>query len=87
MTFFNMALAILLINARFDKQPKNHFLFNGVYTDFSDDWYDESSEFFVTPTFMEISTPFIWFIYDYVLQNFAAFMDRRFTDQKLYKTQ
>jgi hypothetical protein len=87
LTFFNTALAILLINARFDKTPSNHLLFNGIYTDFSDDWYDQSSEYFVTPMFMELSTPFLLFFIDFAYQKATALVDRRFTDPKLYKTQ
>jgi hypothetical protein len=87
LTFFNSALAILLINARFTKNTFCHFLFNGLYMDFSDDWYDQSSEYFVTPMFMEITTPFIDFLIPFIMQQTLSLLDRRFTDKKLYKTQ
>lgn len=87
LTFFNSALAILLINARFSKRLTGHFMFNGVYTDFSDDWYDQSSEYFVTPMFMEVLTPFIEFLVPFIMQQVLSVLDRRFTDKKLYKTQ
>jgi hypothetical protein len=87
LTFFNSALAILLINARFQKNRVSHFLFNGIYTDFSDDWYDQSSEYFVTPMFMEFLTPFFDFYKPFIYQQVLSLLDRRFTDKKLYKTQ
>lgn len=86
MTFFNNALAILLINARFTKDVKGSFLFNGMYTDFSDDWYDKSSEYFVTPMFMEILTPFTDFLLFFTIQKVFALFDRRFKRYSLYKT-
>ena len=87
LTFFNNGLTILLINANFGFVSQYHFLFNGVFTDFSDDWYDQISEFLVSPMFMEIINPITIFLFWYFIQKALALIDRRFTDQKLYRTQ
>ena len=85
--FFNSALSILLINARFTNKVKGTFLFDGVYTDFSDDWYDKSSEYFVTPMFMEVLTPLTDFLLYFWIQKAFALLDRRCNKYSKYRTQ
>lgn len=84
--FFNSGLAILLINANFPGFNESGFLFNGMYTDFSDDWYDQISQFFITPMFAQLIFPITAFLPGYIMQKVMAMLDRRFTDKKLYKT-
>ena len=52
--FFNSALSILLINTNIPGLNQNGILFNGLYSDFSDDWYDKISQFFITPMFIQL---------------------------------
>lgn len=46
--FFNTAVSILLINANFHREGIFH-IFDGDYTDFSDDWFRDVSNLFVIP--------------------------------------
>ena len=85
--FFNSALAILVINAYVPGAAREGgILFNGLYSDFSDDWYDKISEFFVSPMFIEVIYPLTMFIPDLILQKGMAMLDRNFSNPKHYKT-
>jgi hypothetical protein len=85
--FFNSAIAILLINANIEElNSKSGVLFNGLYSDFSDDWYDKISMFFITPMFAQLIFPVTAFLPGFIIQKLLAWFDRRFTDKKLYKT-
>lgn len=84
--FFNSALAILLINANFKNFNDTGILFNGLYSDFSDDWYDKISQFFITPMFVQLIFPINAFLPGFLIQKFFAMLDRRFTDPKKYQT-
>ena len=63
LTFWNSAISILLINTNFgdpnkpDQQGFLSFLFNGKFTDFSDEWFNEISFFFVSPMFLQTIYP------------------------------
>lgn len=84
--FFNSGLAILLINANIHNFNENGVLFNGLYADFSDDWYDKISQFFITPMFVQLIFPVTAFLPGYIIQKGLAMLDRNFSDPKLYKT-
>lgn len=84
--FFNSAIAILLINSNVEGANQNGLFFNGLYSDFSDDWFDKISMFFLTPMFAQIIFPITYFVPGYIIQKGLAMLDRNFTDPKLYKT-
>ena len=84
--FFNSALSILLINTNIPNLNPKGILFNGLYSDFSDDWYDKISQFFITPMFIQLIFPLNAFLPDYIIQKTLAILDRGFSDPKLYKT-
>ena len=84
--FFNSALAILLINANIEGFNDNGLFFNGLYSDFSDDWFDKISMFFITPMFAQVIFPINAFLPGYIIQKGLAMLDRNFSDPKLYKT-
>lgn len=84
--FFNSALAILLINANIEGFNDDGVFFNGLYSDFSDDWFDKISMFFITPMFVQLIFPINAFLPGYVIQKALAMLDRNFSDPKLYKT-
>ena len=84
--FFNSAISILLINTNIPGLNPNGILFNGLYSDFSDDWYDKISQFFITPMFIQLIFPINAFLPDYVIQKMLSILDRSFSDPKLYKT-
>ena len=84
--FFNSALAILLINSNVPRLNNGGILFNGIYSDFSDDWYDKISQFFVTPMLIEIIFPLTMFAPDYIIQKGLSMLDRNFSNPKDYKT-
>jgi hypothetical protein len=84
--FFNSALSILLINANAPSVSSDFLLFNGLYTDFSDDWYDKISQFFISPMFVQLIFPLTYIAVDLILQKGLAMLDRCFTNPKLYKT-
>lgn len=84
--FFNSALAILLINANIKNFNDSGVLFNGLYSDFSDDWYDKIAQFFITPMIVQLIYPINAFLPGYIIQKLQAMWDRGFTDPKLYKT-
>lgn len=84
--FFNSALTILLINTYVPGVKNGSILFNGLYSDFSDDWYDKIAEFFITPMFVQIIYPLTMFIPDLIIQRGLAMLDRNFSNPKQYKT-
>jgi len=72
--FINDGIALLLINSNFtglnslNKEKKGiiYFLFDGSYTDLSDEWFENISYFFISPLFLETFMPIIdWFIKDF----------------------
>lgn len=86
--FFNNALAILLINARFEELFGYNFkyIFNGDHTDFDVEWYRNIASFIISPMFIQIFFPITNLIPDFFIQQGLAWFDRRFTNPKLYKT-
>jgi hypothetical protein len=84
--FFNSALAILLINANIEDVEDDGLFFSGLYSDFSDAWFDKISMFFITPMFAQIIFPVTYFVPEYLIQKGLAMLDRSFTSAKLYKT-
>ena len=84
--FFNSGLTILLINAYVPGLSQRGVLFNGLYSDFSDDWYDKISGFIVSPMFAEIIDPIMSFVPTYICQKGTALLDRNFSNSKHYKT-
>lgn len=83
--FFNNALAILLLNARF-----RHLMFinvfNGEHEDFDCSWYRDIAPFIISPMYIQIIFPIQNLIPDFSIQQGLAWLDRRFTNPKLYKT-
>ncbi|CAI2376938.1 unnamed protein product [Moneuplotes crassus] len=86
MLFFNNALVIFLLNARFVNFPVFNELFDGDHEDFDNSWYREIAPFIISPMFIQIIFPIQNFLPDLVIQQGLAWLDRRFTSQKLYKT-
>lgn len=84
--FFNSAIALLLINTNIPGLNHNGILFNGMYSDFSDDWYDKVSQFFVSPMFAEFFASFTLIAPDFLIQKLLALLDRNFTQMKHHKT-
>lgn len=84
--FFNSALAILLINTNVEGFNDEGLFFNGLYSDFSDDWFDKISIFFISPMFAQVIFPINAFLPGYIIQKGLAMLDRNFSNPKLYKT-
>lgn len=84
--FFNNALAILLINARFRHLVFFNWVFDGDFTDFDGGWYRDVAPFIISPMFIQVIFPIQNLIPDFAIQQGLAWFDRRFTNPKLYKT-
>lgn len=65
MTLFNTGISILLINANFNDQGLYYF-FNGQYSDFSDDWYRNIANLFVTPMILQWGFPITSLAKDFI---------------------
>lgn len=93
-SFFDSAIIILLINSNFTGEKKLEsektgllwFLFDGSYTDFSDEWFADLSFFFISPLYLETIAPLTGELYEYCWFLFWQLLDRNFTPKKLYKT-
>lgn len=86
MLFFNNALAILLINARFRYFTFFNRIFDGTYEDFDVNWYSDIAPFIVSPMYIQIIFPIQNLIPDLAIQQGLAWLDRRFSNPHLYKT-
>lgn len=86
MLFFNNALSILLINARFKYLTFVNYLFDGDHPDFDGPWYRNIAPFIISPMYIQIIFPIQNIIPDVLIQQGLAWLDRRFTNPKLYKT-
>lgn len=84
--FFNNALAILLLNAKFRNFPFFNELFDGDHEDFDASWYRNVAPFIISPMYIQIIFPIQNLIPDFAIQQGLAWLDRRFTNPRLYKT-
>ena len=86
MLFFNNALAILFINARFTNFIYFNKTFDGKYSDLDQDWYIEIAPLIVSPMYVQLIFPLQNLIPKFFVQQTLAWVDRRFTNPQLYKT-
>jgi hypothetical protein len=84
--FFNNALAILLINAKFGDLNRFSYLFDGDHEDFDGSWYRNVAPFIISPMYIQLIFPLQNLIPDVSIQQGLAWLDRRFTNPMLYKT-
>lgn len=50
------------------KEGLFYFLFDGQYTDLSDEWFENVSYFLISPLFLEILMPvFEWFVTKFLI--------------------
>lgn len=61
-------------------------MFDGSYTDFSDEWFEDIAFFFISPLFLETIAPITGEITDYCFFIFYYLLDRNFSKKTLYKT-
>ena len=86
MTFINTGVIILLVNGYSESIDLGSLIFKGEYPDFDFYWYNNISKFFLTPMFLDLISPIYSFLIVLGIQKSLAFIDRRFSDPKLYKT-
>ena len=61
-------------------------MFNGKFTDFSDEWFEEISFFFISPMFVQIIYPVFGVLPMYFFWKFMVMLDRNFTNPELHMT-
>ena len=86
MIFLNTGVIILLVNAHTKHLLANSLFFNGEYSDFSFYWYDSISWFILSPIILDLISPISSFLISFIVQKIFVFLDNRFTNPKLYKT-
>ena len=76
----------MLINARFRYFTFFNNIFDGQYSDFDEGWYHDIAPFIVSPMYIQVIFPIQNLIPDIAIQQGLAWLDRRFTHPRLYKT-
>ena len=91
LNFINGGLTLLLINANFTgennlpskKKGFLYFLFDGSYTDLSDEWFQNIAYFFIAPLFLETIYPVIEFTWkDWASRAIKRLIDWSFSCDK-----
>jgi len=73
------------LNARF-RYLKVFNVFDGEHEDFDGSWYRNIAPFIISPMYIQLIFPIQNLIPDFSIQQGLAWLDRRFTNPRLYKT-
>ena len=84
--YLNNGLALMLVGINWDELIGLHILFlDGRYPDFTNRWFNELANFFITPMYINIFVPFIEFSIIYTAFIIVKWHDRGWT-RNIYKT-
>lgn len=78
--YLNNGLALMLVGMNLDEAIGHHVLFlDGRYPDFTNRWFNEIANFFITPMYINIFIPFVEFGIVYAAYTITKWHDRSWT--------
>jgi len=84
--YLNNGLALMMVGMNLDEQfGKSLIFFDGRYPDFTNRWFKELANFFITPMYINIFVPFLEFFIVYSMYTLSRYNDRAWT-REVYKT-